>query len=235
MINWGSTFKTVYYQMPKSGESIPVTCPICGVHTHAVVVYHDTTPASKHVHLPDSKMHVYNYLLKCTQCSSDILLYWTYTDDHFSDQRSTAGKRMYPFPTTVEKNEYLDENIVPAAICEDLRQAELSYLAASYRGAGLLLRSAFQNVCRDKGAVGKDLYHEIKDLATKGLINAPLAEMVDCVRLLGNEIAHPNPNTPFITTGEDVASCREFINQILDTLYVGPYKAKILKGKLGKK
>lgn len=234
-MTWGATFQDAFYRIPKMGETIAVTCPICGVHTDATILYCDTTPASRHVQLPDSDMLVYNYLLKCTQCASDILLYWTYKDDYFSNQRYSAGRRIYPFLTTVEKSEYSDESIVPAAICEDLRQAELSYRATSYRGAGLLLRSAVQSICREKGAAGKNLFEEVKDLATKGFISTPLADMIDCVRLLGNEIAHPKPDTPFVTTGEDVTTCREFINQMLDTLYVGPYKAQKLREKINNK
>ncbi len=62
-----------------------------------------------------------------------------------------------------------------------------------------------------------------------------MAELADTIRIIGNEIAHPDPNTPFVIMPDDIKACREFIKQLIQVIYVNPYRAKVMKEKLEKK
>lgn len=238
MINWGACFRYAYGEdcPPKESESkIPITCPYCGTHTHADIISKFVTSQNDFVHLPNSEMAVYNYFLRCTRCQSAIFILWTYGKDYRS-MGSTAGRIVFPFYTDAFEAKEVSEDVMPAAIYEDLVQAEISYYSGAYLGAGLLLRRACQNICRDKKcSEKKGLLGQIDELVTNNIITKEMSEMAHSVRIIGNEIAHPNPSTPFIISRDDIKACREFLKQLIQVIYVNPHRAKIVKETLSKK
>jgi len=84
-----------------------------------------------------------------------------------------------------------------------------------------MARSAVQLTMRDKGATGKDLYHEIEDLATNGTLPPLMREWSHEVRELGNDSAHPRAGIP-PTTQEDARDIVEFLDSLLLYLYEYP-------------
>jgi len=238
MINWGATFRYAYGDNcppTEKEETIPLNCPYCGTHTNAEIISRFITQQNDFVHLPKTGMQIYNFFLRCTRCNSAILLLWSYEKD-FRDMRSTAGRLIFPFYTEAFEAKELGKNVLPGAILEDIAQAELSHYVGAYLGAGLLLRRACQNICRDKKCKEKGgLVNQINDLVSKSVITKDMAELADTIRIIGNEIAHPDPNTPFVITHDDVKACREFIKQLIQVIYINPYKAKAMKDKLEKK
>jgi hypothetical protein len=80
-----------------------------------------------------------------------------------------------------------------------------------------------QMTMRDKGAVGKDLYNEIEDLATKGDLPPLMKDWSHEVRVLGNDSAHPKPNAP-PATPEDARDVVQFLDSLLLYLYDFPKK-----------
>ncbi|OGO20247.1 MAG: hypothetical protein A2Z15_06290 [Chloroflexi bacterium RBG_16_50_11] len=238
MIKWGPGFYRVWASEGKPRDPrqpFPLQCPICGIHTDAEVIANFETPGSDFVRLPISEMKVYNYLVRCTRCKSGILVYWSYGED-YRRGGATAGIHVYPFPTSAFRTEQLPEKEIPAAIFEDLRQAELAYLADAYYGAGLLLRRACQNICREqKIPETGGLASQIKEMDTRGIITKHLADMADSIRIIGNELAHPDPNTPSVITPDDVRLAQEFFDQLVRAIYVDPARTKKLKEDLKKK
>ncbi len=237
MFEWGSTYRRVYSdeEPPFDGKKpIPLTCPICGAHTDAAVAGKVVTPSGKYVRLPTLEMQVYNFLVRCTRCQSGLLVVWSWGPDqmgHVTGAGNTAGVYVYPPPTSAVQSEQLPKDVIPAAVFEDLRQAELAYLAGADYGAGLLLRRACQNICRHQNITetGTKLRGQITEMANRGIITQHLAEMAHGVRIIGNELAHPDPNTPFVITGNDVRLACEFLDQVVRAVYVDPARAKKLK------
>ena len=237
MINWGYTFRYAYGDdCPPSKEEkrISLKCPYCGVHTDSEIISRFVTERSDFVRLPTSDMMVHNFFLRCTKCKSAILLLWSYGEES-RDQGQTAGRRIFPFYTEAFEAKELEKDVVPGAILEDVIQAELSYYVGADFGAGLLLRRACQNICRDKKCEEDGLPKQIKDLVNKKIITEDMAEWADTIRIIGNELAHPNPRKPFVITPNDVREGREFLKQLIKVIYINPYKAKALKKKLKKK
>jgi hypothetical protein len=70
---------------------------------------------------------------------------------------------------------------------------------------------------------------QIREMATRGLITNDLAEMADGIRIIGNELAHPDANTPFAIIEKDVTIARELLEQLVRAVYVDPARAKKLK------
>lgn len=240
MFRWGYTFREVWSEKGKPPtdckKPIPLRCPICGIHTDAKIVASFVTPDSNFVKLPTPEIKVHNYLVRCTRCESGILVMWSYGESEDHRCGLTAGMCVYPFPTSAFETEQLPREAVPAAVFEDLRQAELAYLAGAHYGAGLLLRRACQNICREqKIPETGGLAHQIREMAVRGIITEHVSEMADTIRIIGNELAHPDPNTPSVITAEDIRLAREFLSQLVRAVYVDPARARKLKGELKKK
>lgn len=239
MFDWGWTFGYVYNDKDKphkeNEKTIVIDCPYCGINTNAEIISRSNTKANAFIKLPHHEMSIYNFFLFCTRCNGAILILWSYGEEHRRGGIS-AGRIIFPFYTEAFEAREFGLKIIPSAILEDIKQAELSYYVNAYLGAALLLRRAIQNICRDKKCKETgNLVGQIKELVSKGIITKDTADLVDAVRIIGNEVAHPEPNTPFIITPEDVKICREFIKQLIQIIYINPYKAKILKEELASK
>ncbi len=230
MVRWSIEPRQTKEKPPEHSENLPVICPTCGVHTNARVMYWFLTYNNRFIQLPINEMVIYNYLLCCTRCKSAILLMWSYGKLDLGTQGTyafTTGKHIYPVPESAFEINTLPKESIPDAILEDLRQAELSFHSGAFYGAGLLLRRACQNICGDQQIPGKPggLKAQINEMANLGIINKKLAELVLGIRIIGNEIAHPDAYTPFIITSQDIEIAREFILQLVRSIYVDPVRA----------
>ncbi len=232
-MRFGSTFWALDEPLVREGR-IPLTCPICGIHTDAPVRGTFTTPDSEFLQLPSMGMWLDNYFVQCTRCQGGILVIQSVGTD-FEGGQITSGAFVYPLRSSAFETDALASGAVPAAILTDLQQAELSFFAGAYYGAGLLLRRACQNICREQGIPGGDLKTQIREMADRGIITRTLADMADTVRIVGNELAHPDPQTPFVILPEEVAVGRNFVEQLVRTVYIDPARAKKLKEGLAKK
>jgi hypothetical protein len=180
-------------------------------------------------------MVLFNYLVQCTRCKSGLLVLWP-AGHGISEGFTTATKFLYPLrASTLEK--VAAEGAVPAAIAADLQQAELAYYAGAEYGAALLLRRACQSICRERNIPeqGQGLKGQIAELAKQGIITLALADMADSVRVIGNEVAHPDPKTPSVITMDDIAAAREFMLQLVRAIYTDPDRVAKLKADLVKR
>lgn len=240
MIRWGPGFYRVYGEenVPPTGKErrIPLRCPICGIHTDAPIVCTHVTQQNDFVRLPSSYMALYNYLVRCTRCNSGLLVVWSYGEEPPAGGGHTAGSLVLPLRASAFETDRIAVDAVPAAILEDLRQGELAFYAGAHYGAGLLLRRACQNIARH-WQIPEDggLRAQIEAMAAQGIITKSLADMAEGIRVIGNELAHPDPNTPSVITADDVRLAREFLEQMVRAIYVDPARAKKLKDDLKKK
>lgn len=238
MLRWGYVFhepapgeKTPPF---RTGDRIPLQCTICGFHTDAPVIAQCITPASEFLQLPAFGMQMYNCLVQCTRCQSGLLALWAF--GRVGTDSATLGPALFPYPTAAFATDRMGEDSIPAAILEDLRQAELAEYASSYYGAGLLLRRACQYICRQQGIPDdKGLDRQIAELGKRGTITASLAALGDTVRIIGNELAHPDADTPFVITPSDVRIAREFTIQVVRAVYVDPARAIALRADLDRR
>jgi hypothetical protein len=125
---------------------------------------------------------------------------------------------------------------VPAAILEDLQQAEMCESIGAIYGAALLYRRAVQYICRDKKVPESGgLKGQISYLANNGIITSSLKELAEHIRIIGNDIAHPDAQHPARIEWNDIKAASEFTTQIIDAVYVAPYKAAELRKTLKRK
>ncbi len=76
---------------------------------------------------------------------------------------------------------------------------------------------------------------QIAELSKKGAINKHVHEMAETVRIIGNDIAHPDAKTPIRITPDEVVLAQEFLRQLVDAVYIAPKKASDLRARLKKK
>ena len=135
---------------PTDSEArIPLDCPVCGIHTDSDIVAYFESPQTKWHRLSATEMKVFNYLVRCTQCHSGLLIWWFY-GELVRGQKITEGKLVFPLPCAAFRTKELSRSAIPGAIFEDMCQAELALAAGAHFGAGLLLRRACQYICRDR-------------------------------------------------------------------------------------
>jgi hypothetical protein len=231
-VNWGGTFTQEYGDKNdpnKVKEVISVVYPHCNADTDAKIISKFITNSfsNEYIQAPEPIIHIYNFFLRCTRCESAILLLWSFGNGFYGREQLTAGRAT--FPLRVDRHLYkdLEEGVIPKAIFIDVTQAELSISARSYYGAGLLFRRAIQNICRDKNCNPDDgLNKQIDNLVSNALITQDMADLAHTIKIVGNELAHPDPNKPFVIDHDDIIACKEFIEQLLMVLYISPFKAK---------
>jgi hypothetical protein len=84
-----------------------------------------------------------------------------------------------------------------------------------------MTRRAIHSLCEDKGATGRDLYAQLKDLKEKHLITPDLHEWSDSLRVLGRDGAHPE--FPEVTE-EDAEDGVKLLREIVRYVYILPHE-----------
>ncbi|WP_246127321.1 DUF4145 domain-containing protein [Embleya hyalina] len=88
----------------------------------------------------------------------------------------------------------------------------------AYRLAGAGYRATVEEICKDQGAQGNNLFAKIKDLGTRGVIAQDLADAFDEARYLGNDSLHDG----LAYAPDEVADVAELIQEATEVLYVQP-------------
>jgi len=84
--------------------------------------------------------------------------------------------------------------------------------------AGVGLRALVETVCKEKKALGKELYAKINDLAAKQMLTLSGADILHKVRTLGNDAAHDaKPRTP-----RQLSRAMSVVEHMLKDVYILP-------------
>lgn len=234
MIEWNSIAYSDSETPPdRDNPGLKIVCTQCGVVTRAKVQGCFVTPENKYHRLPHGIV-IMNFLLECEECHSAMLHMWTRNrleDEHLVGDPPimSVGRLTFPEPgPPIIK----DADPIPAAVLADIAQADLCKNAGGIYGAAMLYRRACQYICLDQGCSDKDLKGQISELVQKGKLTVNLGDMVHNIRLIANEVAHPNPSQPGVITHEDVSETREYIDQLLQAIYINPSKVEAMQKSL---
>lgn len=164
----------------------------------------------------------YYALTRCHTCNAISLLRTSQLDKDPNDLK--AAYRCYP--TIVKAPTGLPEALA-AEYAEALKIEKISKEAYA-----VMIGRVLERLCKDKNAKGERLYDQIKDLSKRGLIPEQLCEMAHALRFLRNAGAHV---TDFQIEQDEVQSMKDFINTMLEYVYVAPAKLNALKASIEKK
>lgn len=151
---------------------------------------------------------------KCGSCSGYAMVLWSATEG--SGGYSNTGLHAYKvIPWSLHFN---PSDNWPVAIQRHWKQAHDNLKSNNYDAAVVMARSALQATMRDKGATGRDLYSEIEDLATKGIITNVIKDWAHEVRKLATPSAHPQPDDDEVSL-EDAQDIVRFLDSLLENVY----------------
>lgn len=132
-------------------------------------------------------------------------------------------EQISPRPRPGEPVRELPEKV--EAIYQEARSA---MQAGAYTGATLLLRSLLAHVAAEKGGDPKVSFAKhVKFLVEQGILPPMTGELMDAIRVAGNEVAHDL----VIATEDDVLHLMTFATHALRSVYELPAKLTQLKAK----
>lgn len=170
----------------------------------------------------------YNYrMLACPICNKVTLLE-TYGDETMirGDYRGQA--EWFTEDEIIFPVNSLDNNAMPANIKKAFESA-LKVRNIDNNNCLMALRRTIELIMIDKGATKWGLKDKIEEIAQKGILPESLKEASSFTKKLGDSAAH-DKEIEVDTT--DVNSMVEFVEYIIEYLYVLPYKIDLYKRKI---
>ncbi len=160
------------------------------------------------------------FLLQCSLCLRPVLV------EYIDCGSEVENDTILLFPVERSLKEYASS--IPMSV----RKAYLAALKVQKiesNAFAVLVGRTLEVVCKHEKAKGKVLAEKIMDLANSGRIPKILADMAIQLRQLRNLGAHADEDE---VNSEDVQSIREFVDAILEYLYVAPAKIAHLQARL---
>jgi hypothetical protein len=197
-------------------EGLDWRCPFCGVTVAFRVIRGAESPN-------EVDRYGYYYLLcRCPRKSCQKVVFARYNrlDGHLDE--------VFPHPDTSESS-FPDS--IPQRVREDIAEATRCHFADAYRGVVVMCRRALQNVAKDKKTEKRELKDQIKDLRDRGFITESLFDASHEIRHFGGFGAHPQDDGLDQTTKLDADAVFEFVQQLVQHVYILPAKTKELARK----
>jgi hypothetical protein len=167
--------------------------------------------------------YVYWNLLICLTCRNITLQKYSFSVTRNIPNDDYESKILYP----VERSRLTD---LPVAI-EKRYRAALKVRKIEPNACAVLVGRTLEAACNHEKAQGKKLAEKLTYLANAGRIPQPLAEMAHHLKELRNLGAHDAEDD---VTEEDVPIILDFLEAILEYLYVAPAKVAAVQARLKK-
>ena len=183
----------------------------------------DLTLASYEYHLPSGyEVEVSEFvLLKCLSCSMPVVQQNTLFAGLLYKDWPTVTTILYPSVQSSLKG-------IPTSI-EKRYQAAFKVRNVEPSACAVLVGRTLEAVCHYEKIRGKTLADKLNTLANSGRIPETLAQMAQQLRLIRNLGAHDVKDE---ITEEDVPIILDFLEAILEYLYVAPAKIEVVRQRL---
>ena len=122
--------------------------------------------------------------------------------------------RSYP-PLRID----FDKTNIPSGVVSALEESIACHANECFIAAAIMVRKTLEELCRDRGAQGKDLRERIRDLGKKIVLPAELLDGLDDLRLLGNDAAHIESREYDQIGKDEVEIGIEFTKEVLKATY----------------
>lgn len=127
-----------------------------------------------------------------------------------------SGNLLFHYPF---RNVSLNKEKIPASIIKTFDEAVTCHAQNCFVASAIMIRRTLEEICEERGAVGKDLKTRIRDLQTKTLLPQELFDAMDELSLLGDDAAHIEANTFAQISSQELDVAIEFTIQFLKALY----------------
>jgi len=185
----------------------------------------------------DGYYYTYSHqLLFCPVCEKPSLLE-VYTDQFWQQEyehlrhcegvdESYAYRETLLYPPNKLETRFVPES-VRTAFEEALKIRNVDPITRA-----LVLRRALEVIMIDQGATRRYLHNKIQEIADRGILPASLTDASFLAKRFGNFAAHDNDDLAL--DENDIASLIEFIQYIIDYLYIIPAKIKQFQDKMNR-
>jgi hypothetical protein len=112
-----------------------------------------------------------------------------------------------------------DTKNLPDRVKESLTEAITCHAHECYSASAIMLRRTLEDLCKDRGAQGGNLFQRLEDLISKIILPVELRDALHDLRLLGNDAAHVEATTFQQVAEEEVAVGIQFTKEILKATY----------------
>lgn len=204
-------------------ESCP--CRRCRHFTNHEVIHEHTEQGEVPDDIALNWTHEYQ-TVRCLGCGTVAFRMATGTNENVAEVRQGEWEYVPDveiFPTPNLGREALESSHLLPTKVERIYSETLACLNASNPVlSGIGIRAIVETVCKDQGAVGRDLYHKINDLKDRRGLTDAGATILHNLRVLGNNAAHEvAPHSV-----EELTLALEVIDHLLLGVYVLPKLAK---------
>lgn len=160
------------------------------------------------------------YIFECPVCNRPVII----RQDTF-DMVDYIYRPVTAFPAVLVSTEGVPKEIYSAF------EAAIRTKGIDYAICLLSLRRVLEMICKEKGAVGKDLETMIDSLISTGVLSPAFADACWIIRQLGNSAAHADKADIYRYQVEQVI---EYVSTIINYLYSMPVRVAKMKGRIEK-
>ncbi|HUI56994.1 MAG TPA: DUF4145 domain-containing protein, partial [Bryobacteraceae bacterium] len=165
-----------------------------------------------------------HWIMRCVNCGRDTY-FLTKGEPKPTTPIEAADDAMLRCPCTIAHQYPIwvatAHDAVPVAIAGATDEAERCLAAGAPNACAVMTRRAIHSLCEDKGASGRDLFAQLKDLKEKQVITPDLHEWADSLRVLGRDGAHPE--FPEVTDA-DAEDGVNLLREIIKFVYILPHE-----------
>lgn len=158
------------------------------------------------------------YAFECPVCHKPVLI-----SEYTFDIANASPERKTEYPTIA-----VPPNGVPKEIYSAFESA-VKTKGIDYAICLLSLRRVLEMICKDKGAVGRDLEKKIDNLIEKKIFPPMIGDACWIIRQMGNDAAHADKIEVYAYDIEQVIG---YVSTIIDYLYSMPYRVDKMKKKI---
>ncbi len=169
---------------------------------------------------PNSRKVLYFDTYKCGNCAGYVMVFWSASESSGGPMGGGLhAYRVLPWPLDIDDG----EEYWPATVKRFWKQAHTALSREDFDAATVMSRSALQAVTRSQSAEGNDLYGEIEDLESKGIIPKIIKDWAHEVRLLARPSAHPETDEADVDPN-DARDIVQFLDYLLEYVYGLPHR-----------
>jgi hypothetical protein len=111
------------------------------------------------------------------------------------------------------------DSSAPDPVRSAFAEAALCQAAGAMRAAGVMYRSAVEEICKDRSATGSNLYNKIESLVSQGLDQEVVNDLHEA-RMLGNDSIHDGLQY----SADEVDDVANLIEEAVYALYIQPHR-----------
>ena len=176
--------------------------------------------------------YLYEYeLFACPVCHK-VTLREAYGDETMMEPHPNGEMHWYKNKSILYPINSIDSNSIPSKV-KEAYEAALKTKGIDKNVCLMALRRTLELVLKDIGATKWGLKDKIEEIAEKGLLPGTLKEASSLTRILGDTAAHDKDDIDI--DEHDVTSMAEFIEYIIEYIYIVPDKLNSYKERFSKK